>query len=204
MSGRLFALLSSIYLCKPTRDSLANWRRLLRDEPLVEAEELRRALDSVNMDSEEELDCLLWDYTRLFIGPDRLPCPPLESVYTSPKRLMMQEAYDEVRKFYARIGIEVGSAEVMPDHIGAELNFFAILFDRMADRPEERPMYEKLVEEFCDAHLRNWVPRFAGDMEEAAETPLYKALAKITNNVVTPGRQGHTEDSAYAGGCVKV
>lgn len=180
-----------------------NWRQLLRDAPLDEAEELRRALDCVNLDSEEELDGLLWDYTQLFIGPDRLPCPPLESVYTSPKRLMMQEAYDEVRKFYARIGIEVGCADVMPDHIGAELNFLAILFGRITDKPEERPMYEKLAEEFRDAHLRNWVPRFAEDMEQAAETPFYKALARITNNAVTPGLQGHSEDSAYAGGYIE-
>lgn len=185
MRGRLFALLSNMYLCKPTRESLANWRQLLKDEPFAEAEDLRCALDAINLASEQELEDILWDYTRLFIGPDRLPCPPLESVYTSPKRLMMQEAHDEVQKFYFRIGIEVGCADVMPDHIGAELNFLSILFARLTDKPEEQPMYGKLVNEFLAAHLRNWVPSFVEDMEPAAETPLYKALARITNNAVT-------------------
>jgi len=182
--GRLFALLSSMYLCKPTRESLANWRQVLMDEPLAEADELKRALDAIDLDSEQELEDLLWEYTRLFIGPHRLPCPPLESVYTSPKRLMMQDAYDEVREFYARIGIEVGSADVMPDHIGAELNFLAILFDRMVAEPEKRLVYEELAEEFLSRHLGNWVPCFTADQEEAAETLFYKALARITREAV--------------------
>ena len=172
-----------MYLCKPTRESLANWRQLLRDEPLAEVDELRRALDAVNLDSEDELDGLLWDYTRLFIGPDRVPCPPLESVYTSPKRLMMQDAYDEVREFYARLGIEVGSADVMPDHIGAELNFLAILYGKMEAGPEQT-VYKNLAEEFLTTHLQNWVPRFTTDMEEAAETLFYRAVAGITRQTV--------------------
>jgi TorA maturation chaperone TorD len=55
------------------------------DEPLTGVEGLKGALDAINLESEEELEELLWDYTRLFIGPYHLPCPPLESVYTSPK-----------------------------------------------------------------------------------------------------------------------
>jgi putative dimethyl sulfoxide reductase chaperone len=185
LCGRLFALLSSMYLCKPTRESLANWRQLLKDEPLTEAEGLRMALDAIDLGSEQELEDILWEYTRLFIGPHRLPCPPLESVYTSHKRLMMQEAYDGVREFYSRVGIEVGSADVMPDHIGAELNFLAILFDRMVADPEKRLLYEELTEEFLSGHLRNWVPSFTADQEEAAETLFYKALARITREAVT-------------------
>ena len=176
--------MSIMYLCKPTRESLANWRQLLTIGPLDKTMELKRALDAVNLDSEEELEDLLWDYTRLFIGPYRLPCPPLESVYTSPKRLMMQAAHDEVRAFYSRVGIEVGNADVMSDHIGAELNFLAILFDRMSSEPEKQAQYGALAEDFLTSHLRNWVPRFTLDMAEASETLFYKALAKITSEAV--------------------
>jgi TorA maturation chaperone TorD len=184
LNARLFALLGSMYLCKPTLESLANWRQLLKEAPLDQAEALERALDAIDLASEQELEDILWEYTRLFIGPHRLPCPPLESVYTSPKRLMMQEAYGEVQQFYARIGIEVGSADVMPDHIGAELNFLAILFDRMASEPENRTQHEALADEFMTSHLRNWIPRFTTDMEENSETAFYKSLAKITRGSV--------------------
>jgi TorA maturation chaperone TorD len=184
LNARLFALLSSMYLCKPTLESLANWRQLLKDDPLDQAEELTRALNAINLASEQELEDLLWEYTRLFIGPHRLPCPPLESVYTSSKRLMMQEAYGEVQQFYARIEVEVGSADVMPDHIGAELNFLAILFDRMASEPENLAQHEALAGEFLTNHLRNWTPRFTADMEQATEIPFYKTLAKITRETL--------------------
>ncbi len=180
LNGRLCALLSSMYLCRPNRESLTNWRQLLAGEPLAGAKCLSEALDNIDLGSEQELENVLWEYTRLFIGPDRLPCPPLESVYTSPQRLVMQEAHDEVRQYYARIGVEVGSPDVMPDHIGAELNFLAILFYKMECEPEKRSFYKSLAEDFLITHLRNWVPRFTADMEKAAELPLYKALARVT------------------------
>jgi len=180
----MFALLGSMYLCKPTRESLANWRQMLADEPLDGAEELQVALAAVDLASEQELEDLLWEYTRLFIGPDRLPCPPLESVYTSPKRLVMQDAYSEVREFYIRNGVEIGSEDVMPDHLGAEMNFLAILFNRMATEPENQSQHRAIADEFLTSHLRNWVPRFTMDMEENSETIFYKSLAKITRKAV--------------------
>ena len=174
-----------MYLCKPTRESLENWRQLLTDELLYEATQLKQALQGIDLDSEQELEDLLWEYTRLFIGPDRLPCPPLESVYTSSKRLVMQDAYGEVQEFYARIGIEVSSAGVMPDHIGAELNFISILYDKMACESEKQAQYQALAEDFSTSHLRNWTPRFTKDMEDASVTPFYKALAKVSRDAVT-------------------
>lgn len=187
LSARLFALLSSMYLCKPTRESLANWRQLLKDAPLEQAEELKKALDAINLASEQELEDLLWEYTRLFIGPQRLPCPPLESVYTSPKRLMMQGAYSEVQEFYGRIGIEVGSGDVMPDHIGVELNFLAILFGRIASESAKKEHFGELAEEFLANHLTNWIPRFTLDMEEATQVLFYRTLAKITRESLLGG-----------------
>ena len=97
---------------------------------------------------------------------------------------MMQDAYDQVRKIYAGIGVEVGSADVMPDHIGAELNFLAIVFLSMETEPDKCSHYATLAEEFLTGHLRNWVPRFTADMAEAAETVFYKTLAEITEKAV--------------------
>ena len=173
-----------MYLCKPTGEALASWQKLLTEEPLIKAEHLREALDAIDLDSERELEDLLWEYTRLFIGPNRLPCPPFESVYTSPQRLMMQDAYDQVRKFYDGIGVEIGSADVMPDHIGAELSFLGIILHNMENEQDKHSNYANLAEEFLSDHLRNWVPRFTTDMAKAAETVFYKTLAQITEKVV--------------------
>src|SRR5690606_18008417 len=46
---------------------------------------------------EDGFEALRWDYTRLFIGPDRLPAPPWESAYLTEERLLFQEPTLEVR-----------------------------------------------------------------------------------------------------------
>lgn len=183
--GRLFALLGNMYLCKPTRETLSRWRELLVDDPIPGTEELCEAVTAINLDSEQELEDILWEYTRLFIGPDRLPCPPFESVYTSPKRLMMQDAYDQVQQLYAKVGVEMGNDDVMPDHIGAELNFLSVLHYKMGTGSEKLPLYSRVAADFLTSHLQNWVLRFTADMEESSESNLYRALARLTRQAVT-------------------
>ncbi|MBI3592879.1 MAG: molecular chaperone TorD family protein, partial [Nitrospirae bacterium] len=142
------------------------------------------AIDKINTDSDEELDDLLWEYTRLFIGPYKLPCPPWESVYTSTKRLMMQDAYAEVRNLYAETGLTISSPDIMFDHIGAELNFLAVLLQRMNSEPEKSYYYRDIAKKFLDRHLMNWVPQFARDMENASDSLLYRTLPKVTGHVL--------------------
>lgn len=178
--SELYGLLSSMYLCKPTREALATWRCLLDgcNEPAVTG--LKTALADINVDDEQALEDILWEYTRLFIGPYKLPCPPLESVYTSPKRLMMQEAHDAVQKMYSAVGLEISSGDVMSDHIGVELNFMAVLHAKITAEPENEEYLRNLAERFASGHLRNWIPLFAIDLEKAAATQHYKEVVKLT------------------------
>lgn len=180
----MFALLSSMYLCKPTGEALANWRQLLEAEPLAGTEELAKALHAINPDSEQELEDILWEYTRLFIGPYRLAAPPWESVYTSPKRLLMQEAVDRVQKFYAEAGVQLGDTAIMPDHAGIELNFVAILLEKIKSDPDREPRYRELADRFAVEHLKRWLPAFSVDLEKASVSPLYKELARATGELV--------------------
>jgi TorA maturation chaperone TorD len=177
-------LLSSMYLCKPSAQAIAGWSALLADDPPAHLGQLKQALASIDPASEQTMEDLLWDYTRLFIGPYKLPCPPWESVYTSQKKLMMQDAADEVRGAYAGLGLALDDAGVMPDHIGAELNFLALACERMAGRPGSSSDCARIGAAFLNDHLLNWVPQFSADMEIAAETPLYKALAKTTRSAL--------------------
>ena len=54
---------------------------------------------------EDGFEALRWDYTRLFIGPDRLPAPPWESAYLTEERLLFQEPTLEVRRAYRKYGL---------------------------------------------------------------------------------------------------
>lgn len=165
-------LLSSMYLCKPSPGAMTAWMSLLDEETSCSWQELKGALEGIDAASETVLEDLLWDYTRLFIGPYRLPCPPWESVYTSQKKLMMQDAADAAKRAYAEIGLTIDDPTIMPDHIGAELSFLSLAY------------MEAGGEKFLHSHLLNWVPQFTRDMENAAETNFYKALARKTRHML--------------------
>ncbi len=181
---RTLSLLSSMYLCKPTKGAIENWKTLLAEDLPGFMSGLKKSMDGIDPDSDEQLSDLLWEYTRLFIGPYKLPCPPWESVYTSGKRLMMQEGHDEVQGFYHEVGLKIDNPDTMPDHIGAELNFLAVLESKMSEDHGKRPYYKDIAKRFLDEHLMRWVPQFTLDMEEAAGSPLYKALAHLTRDFI--------------------
>lgn len=180
------SLLSSMYLCKPSRESLESWKAALSGETSFFLDELKKTISDIDMTSETELEDLLWEYTRLFIGPYRLPCPPWESVYTSPKRLLMQDAAGKVQALYAEAGLVVNTNDVMPDHIGVELNFLAVLLGRVHSARTDKDKEEQVarVTILLTDHLLKWVPDFTRDMEKAAETNLYKALARATRTLL--------------------
>jgi len=182
-SGEL-SLLSSMYLCKPSREALENWKTALSSESSLFLDELKKAINEIDTASDTELEALLWEYTCLFIGPYKLPCPPWESVYTSPKRLMMQDAAAQVQELYDQAGLSINTAEVMPDHIGVELNFLAVMLERTHSDTSSKDEHVNMTGQFLNEHLLNWSPNFTRDMENAAETPLYRALARATRKII--------------------
>jgi len=186
-------LLGSMYLCKPDRETLDSWRALLSEAVPDILLDLKDALEKIDMASDSELEDLLWEYTRLFIGPYKLPCPPWESVYTSPKRLMMQEAYDEVRDYYNKAGLTVNNQGIMADHIGAELNFLAVVLQKAHSDTKKEQYYRDLTRGFLDEHVIKWIPQFARDMEDAADLLFYKTLARVTRSMIDLIERGQDE-----------
>ena len=190
-------LLSSMYLCKPSLIAVENWKVALAGDTPIFLADLKKAISGIDLTSEEVREDLLWEYTRLFIGPYKLPCPPWESVYTSPKGLMMQDAAGNVVKLYHEAGLALETAEVMPDHIGAELNFLAILLQRTHSSKNEKEVSRSIMKKLLIDHLLKWMPEFTRDMEDTAESSFYKALARATREVIdVVGRECCAEDRA--------
>lgn len=177
-------LLSSMYLCKPSREVIENWKRALAEDSPIFLADLKKATIDIDAVAEKEMEDLMWDYTRLFIGPYKLPCPPWESVYTSPKKLMMQDAADQIKRLYEEAGLAINTADIMPDHVGAELNFLAVLLQRIQSGKDGNEGYMRIMEKLLNDHLLKWIPEFTRDMEDAAESSFYKALARTTKDVV--------------------
>lgn len=138
---------------------------------------------------EESLDELAVDYTRVFIGrgiDSYSAAYPFESTYTSPKRLKMQEARDEVLAIYKSFGyVKAGTWKDSEDHVAAELEFMRILGQRTitalnADGLAEAKHLVASQRNFLDDHLANWVPMMTADMQAFAHTKFYKGLALLT------------------------
>ncbi|MBF0556814.1 MAG: molecular chaperone TorD family protein [Nitrospirae bacterium] len=182
--ARVVSLLSSMYLCKPSGTAIEKWKMVLAGDTSLFLWDMKEALKEIDTESKKGLEDILWDYTQLFIGPYKLPCPPWESVYTSAKRLMMQEAHDEVQNFYNEAGLAMNTPGIMPDHIGAELNFLALLLQDAGVEPEKGQNFHALAKRFLEEHLRGWILKFTGDMENAADTFFYRALARVTRNFI--------------------
>lgn len=183
----VFGLLGSMYLCQPVKETVEKWRMLLRGGVSPIFADLREAMEGISLESEREMEDLLWDYTKLFIGPYKLPCPPWESVYASPKKLMMQESYDAVSGFYLQAGLSIGDPNVLIDHVGAELSFLAVLYGKMESEPEGSRRYGEMAERFLAEHLKKWIPSFTMDMESAAVSRFYKTLARTTRDLIAAG-----------------
>ena len=144
---------------------------------------LKRAWD----DSVTELAI---DYVSAFIGHGvngYSAAYPYESVYTSPKRLMMQEARDEVLAVYRSEGLDkLPSWKESEDHIALELEFMAVLGDRIVTAAEaaDEAEVERLLStqrNFLEDHLASWAPLMTADLRRFAQCGLYQGLASLTD-----------------------
>lgn len=133
------------------------------------------------------------DYVRTFIGSGNdgfSAAYPFESVYTSPKRLLMQEARDEVLVLYHTAGLDKqDSWKEGEDHIALELEFLSILTKRaisaLGDGDEERCAYLLLQQRnFIEDHIQPWFPMMAADMYKFARTGLYQGLGHLTAGMI--------------------
>jgi anaerobic sulfite reductase subunit A len=129
------------------------------------------------------------DYARTFLGAgihERDAAYPYESVYTSPEKLIMQDARDQVVAIYLARGLHVSEKMDFPeDHVALELEFMARLcWESRRELKKRKALTDCFREQkkFLEEHLLNWVPAFCADVEKYASTDFYRAAAKITLN----------------------
>ena len=127
------------------------------------------------------------DYARTFLGAgihERDAAYPYESVYTSPEKLIMQDARDQVVAVYLARGLHVSEKMDFPeDHVALELEFMARLcWEGRRALKKKKGLADCYREQkkFLEEHLLNWVPGFCADVEKYASTDFYRAAAKIT------------------------
>lgn len=150
----------------------------------------RMIVDYLSTAQGDVLTELAVDYVRAFIGSGNTgfsAAYPYESVYTSPKRLMMQDARDEVLVLYHAAGLDKQESwKEGEDHLALELEFEQILCERAlqafeAEDEEECVRNLKQQRNFLEDHLLSWYPMMAEDLDRFPKTSFYKGLGKLTS-----------------------
>ncbi len=137
------------------------------------------------------------DYVRTFLGHSNSGVSaayPYESVYTSEKRLLMQEARDEVMALYGLAGMSVENWVDPEDHIALEMEYMqhmARLTREALAAGDDDAALERMGAQktFLCEHLAAWAPMFTKDMKAFAKTDFYQGLAYLTEGFLRMDRE---------------
>ena len=150
-----------------------------------------RARQDIDWSEEEILNTvniqeLMVDHARLFLGPYALLAPPYGSVYLEAERRVMGNSTMDVANRYRGAGLTISERfKDVPDHIAVELEFMYYLVFKCieaaksneADTVDENLKKQK---EFLEDHLGSWISDFARTVSSQAETDFYRNLAIAT------------------------
>lgn len=195
--ARFYRLLSQLYFKELSEEEIATLKTAhLRDLSLdnEEADEGLRLmatyLTRARRDARQELAC---DYARCMLAAgayeDRRPTP-YESVFTSEDGLLMQDARDDVFRFFREAGIGVEEELRTPeDHLSFEFEFMALMADRAAESLKAGEVAQavqavQVQQDFHRRHLANWIDVYTDCLEACANTKFYQGLAKVTRGFV--------------------
>jgi putative dimethyl sulfoxide reductase chaperone len=138
----------------------------------------------------QDLQTLLVDYTRLFMGPPQPLARPHGAFWLTGETTLMQDATLAVLELYQEGGFELDDEfREMPDHVAVELEFLYLLIFRRNEEqrgglPGALAKWEQLEKVFLGRHLGAWIGPFAAEVTAGAETAFYRHLAELTERFV--------------------
>ena len=136
-----------------------------------------------------DMQALLLDYTRLFLGPVDAPAKPYGSVWLE-RGGVFGETTRAVTDLYAQGGFELSDDFMdLPDHLCVELEFLYVLLFRQhqalqAGDGQAQEDARGLAQRLLDEHLRRWVEPFSAAVADNAQTGFYRELAAFTRQLV--------------------
>ena len=139
---------------------------------------------------EVDMQTLLIDYTRLFLGPVSALAIPYGSRWLTDQTQLMQDSTLSVMELYAQGGFDVDDEfHDLPDHIAVELEFlYALTFQtsqagHFGDNKKQLTL-DALRQRFLSEHLGAWVGPFVEAVNAGAETTFYRLLAALTHDFI--------------------
>lgn len=138
----------------------------------------------------QDLQTLLVDYTRLFLGPIQALASPYGSSWLSVPAQAEDNPPPAVLDLYSEGGFEIDEEfRELPDHVAVELEFLYLLtFTKnqaaKAGSADEVTATELLQRRFLGEHLGAWIVPFSAAVVAGAETAFYRELAVFTERFV--------------------
>lgn len=174
--------LLAFFMALPTRDVADS---VLAGSLRADVEEIA---DGANFDPEEALRALRLDYTMLFTNPEGAVVSPYEACFkgsddfdSSGLTFISPTALDAER-VYRQLGIKPsGHSNESADHMGVETEFLGLVYEQLAGAvddsgDEERQRLATILEDFDRGHFLKWGAAFFSRVQNAAQTPVYRAL----------------------------
>lgn len=152
--------------------------------------------------SAQDLQTLLIDYTRLFLGPAEPLARPHGSFWLSGEATLMQDSTMEVQNLYQEGGFDLDEElPEVPDHVAVELEFLYLLIFKQnqaahAGQAEVLASWAHLQNMFLTRHLGAWIGPFAQAVRRGAETAFYRDLAELTEGFVKMIAAGSPAEAA--------
>jgi TorA maturation chaperone TorD len=133
-----------------------------------------------------DLQELLVDYSRLFLGPVQALARPYASVWLTGENVVMQDTTMELLQLYEQGGFAIDEEfQELPDHVAVELEFLYLLTHqlhqtRASGDAEALQALQVLRTAFLDGHLGRWLGGFILSVHDHAQTDFYRELAELT------------------------
>ena len=134
----------------------------------------------------QDLQTLLVDYTRLFLGPVEALAKPYGTCWLAVAELTEDPPPTTVLDLYREGGFDIDETFMeLPDHVAVELEFLYLLnFNRnraQASRQvDTMATLDALTNRFLTEHLGVWIGPFTAAVTDAAQTNFYRQLADLT------------------------
>lgn len=124
------------------------------------------------------------EYNRLF--RNRPVCTPYETERDLRAAPAKGQVLADILGFYEAFGLKPSQClKELPDHIGTELEFMAILllkeaYARSKGTDEQVELCVDAQVKFLKDHLAPWATPFCHQVEKESRTPFYRAIAGLT------------------------
>lgn len=134
----------------------------------------------------QDLQALLVDYTRLFLGPIEALANPYGASWLNPPAATDDNPSPAVLDLYSAGGFEIDpDFRELPDHVAVELEFLYLLTfssnrAQAVGKADELAAIDRLRRRFLGEHLGVWIRPFAAAIKLGAETAFYRELAELT------------------------